>query len=80
LKLVDNPATNPTGASEPRFAVAIHEAGHAIAFAVVGIDVLSAWIGSGLTLAAAPKAEKSLRPTAPTFSPPFTPVISGQHG
>lgn len=47
MKLVDNPATNPTDASEIRFAVAIHEAGHAIAFGVVGIDVLSVWIGSG---------------------------------
>src|SRR3989442_8928261 len=40
-----NPIDNPTGASELRFAVAIHEAGHAIAFASVGIDVLSMWIG-----------------------------------
>jgi hypothetical protein len=47
VKLVDDPATNPTGASELRFAVAIHEAGHAVAFAAVGIDVLSMWIGSG---------------------------------
>jgi hypothetical protein len=39
-----NPIDNPTGASELRFAVAIHEAGHAIAFASVGIDVLSMWI------------------------------------
>lgn len=47
MKLVEDPATNPTHASEPRFAVAIHEAGHAIAFGAVGIDVLSVWIGSG---------------------------------
>jgi hypothetical protein len=46
LKLVDSPATNPTGASELRFAVAIHEAGHAVAFAGVGIDVLSVRISS----------------------------------
>jgi hypothetical protein len=33
--------------TDRRFAVAIHEAGHAIAFAAVGIDVVSVWIGSG---------------------------------
>src|SRR5207244_1935636 len=33
--------------SELRYAVAIHEAGHAIAFAAVGIDVTSVWIASG---------------------------------
>lgn len=33
--------------TDHRFAVAIHEAGHAIAFAVVGIDVLRIWIGPG---------------------------------
>jgi hypothetical protein len=33
--------------TDRRFAVAIHEAGHAIAYAAVGIDVLSMWIGPG---------------------------------
>jgi hypothetical protein len=47
MKLIDDPATNPTGATEVRFAVAIHEAGHAIAFAGVGIDVVHVWIGPG---------------------------------
>ena len=47
VKLVDDPGTNPTGASERRYAVAIHEAGHAITFAAAGIDVLWVWIGQG---------------------------------
>jgi hypothetical protein len=47
VKLIDNPVINPTGASERRYAVAIHEAGHAITFAAVGIDVLYIWIGPG---------------------------------
>jgi hypothetical protein len=45
--LIDDPETNPTGASERRYAVAIHEAGHAITFAAVGIDVLRIWICPG---------------------------------
>jgi hypothetical protein len=47
LKLVDDPMTNPTGASERRYSVAIHEAGHAITFAAVGIDVVCIWIEAG---------------------------------
>jgi hypothetical protein len=41
------PVDNLRGASERRYAVAIHEAGHAVAFAAVGIDVVSVWIGPG---------------------------------
>lgn len=71
MKLVDNPATNPTGASELRFAVAIHEAGHAIAFAAVGIDVLSVWIGSGPNPSGRTKSGEIIAASRPDFLATF---------
>jgi hypothetical protein len=47
VKLVDNPVTNPTGASELRFAVAIHEAGHTVVFAFLRFDVPYVEMGLG---------------------------------